>query len=122
MVYLLWSTHIGIICGTGLYEVGMLTSLFATLLIILLDLVPIKKSSYLFIVNADTISSEKDIMAKVKAHAKIFKVKSRNLTKNKLDMIIELRTDKEQELLESVSAIEGVLNSSLVSHDGENFI
>lgn len=122
MVYLLWSTHIGIICGTGLYEVGILTSLFATVFIIVLDLVPIKKSSYLFIVNADSVSAEKEIMASVKSNAKIFKVKSRNLTKNKLDMIIELRTSKEQELLEAVSGVAGVLNSSLVSHDGENFI
>lgn len=122
MVYLLWSTHIGIICGTGLYEVGILTSLFATILIIVLDLVPIKKSSYLFIVNADTIASEKPIMGVLKKYSTVFKVKSRNLTKNKLDMIVELRTDKEQDLLESVSSIEGVLNSSLVSHDGENFI
>lgn len=122
MVYLLWSTHIGIICGTGLYEVGIFTSLFATFFIVVLDLMPIKKSSYLFIVNADTVSSEKEIMSNVKRYAKIFKVKSRNLTKSKLDMIIELRTDKEAELLEAVSDIKGVLNSSLVSHDGENFI
>jgi len=122
MVYLLWSTHIGIICGTGLYEAGIITSLFATLFIIALDLVPIKKSSYLFIVNADSAYAEKEIMTTVKANAKIFKVKSRNLTKNKLDMIIELRTDREQELLTAVSAVSGVLNSSLVSHDGENFI
>jgi MgtC family. len=122
MVYLLWSTHIGIICGTGLYEAGIITSLFATLFIVVLDLVPIKKSSYLFIVNADSATAEKEIMTTVKANAKIFKVKSRNLTKNKLDMIIELRTDREQELLTAVSAVSGVLNSSLVSHDGENFI
>ena len=122
MVYLLWSTHIGIVCGTGLYEVGLLTSLFATVLIIILDLVPIKKSSYLFIVNADNMRSESDIMGLVKANASYFRVKSRNLTKTKLDMIIELRTDKEQVLMEGVSKVQGVLNSSLVTHDGENFI
>lgn len=122
MVYLLWSTHIGIICGTGLYEVGILTSLFATVLIIALDLVPIKKSSYLLIVNAETLQSEAEVMALVKSCSGYFKIKSRNLTKDKLDMIIELRTDKEQTLLDGVSKIRGILTSSLVSHDGENFI
>lgn len=122
MVYLLWSTHIGIVCGTGLYEVGILTSVFATVLIIVLDLVPIKKASYLFIINADNLQSEDAILALVKNHVSYFKVKSRNLTKNKLDMIIELRTNKERVLMEGVSQVQGVLNSSLVSHDGENFI
>lgn len=122
MVYLLWSTHIGIVCGTGLYEVGILTSLFATALIIVLDLVPIKKASYLFIVNAEGAGSERDILGLVRENASYFKVKSRNQTRDKLDMIIELRTDKEQSLMEGASRLPGVQNSSLVTHDGENFI
>ena len=122
MVYLLWSTHIGIVCGTGLYEVGVLTSVFATVLIIILDLVPVKKASYLFIVNVESMGSEGDILGLVRKNASYFKVKSRNQTRDKLDMIIELRTDKERELMEGASRIPGMINSSLVSHDGENFI
>ncbi len=122
MVYLLWSTHIGIVCGTGLYEVGLFTSLFATVAIIVLDLMPIKKASYLFIVNTESLESENEIIDLVKANASYYKVKSRNLTKSKLDMIVELRTNKEKALMDGVSQVHGVLHSSLVSHDGENFI
>ena len=35
MLYLLWSVYIGIICGCQLYEVGVLTSLFVTVLLVL---------------------------------------------------------------------------------------
>ncbi|MDR3177195.1 MAG: DUF4956 domain-containing protein [Desulfovibrio sp.] len=122
MVYLLWSTHTGIVCGTGLYEVGIVTSLFATAFIFALDLVPIKKNSYLLIVNTSNVGDETELLRLVKEHARFFKVKSRNMTKDKLDLILELRTDKEQSLMEALSGLDGVENSSLVSHDGENFI
>ena len=35
------------------------------------------------------------------------------------DLVVELRTGKESELVQAISALEGVQNVSLVSHDGE---
>ena len=47
------------------------------------------------------------------------RVKSRTLTLDSLDLVVELRTGKESELVQAISALEGVQNVSLVSHDGE---
>ena len=55
----------------------------------------------------------------VKKWCKYFKVKSRNITKNQLNMIVELRTKKESELLNKICNVEGVEYVSLLDHDGE---
>lgn len=122
MVYLLWSVHTGIVCGAGLYELGIMTSLVATIIILVLDLVPLKKAPYLLTINARGIQSDADILAVIKKHARYPRVKARNLVQDELDMIVELRTRSEAPLLEAVSRIEGVSRVSLVSHDGESII
>ena len=37
MLYLLWSVYIGIICGCQLFEVGVLTSILVTVVLVVLD-------------------------------------------------------------------------------------
>jgi len=122
MLYLFWSVHNGIICGTGLFEIGVLTSLAVTILILVLDLLPLKKASYLLIVNAEDIEKEEDVLRGVKKYSRFHRVKSRNLTKDGLDMILELRTSQEIPLMNEVAKIEGVINVSLVSHEGESIV
>ena len=46
-------------------------------------------------------------------------MKARNLTKQKLDMAIEVHTKKGVELLEELMAVETVVSASLLDHDGE---
>ncbi len=52
MVYLLWSVFIGITCGSGLFEVAIITSLVVTVLLLVLDLVPLRKPPFILVVNA----------------------------------------------------------------------
>lgn len=99
-----------------------MTSLAATIIILVLDLVPLKKAPYLLTINARGIQSDADILAVIKKHARYPRVKARNLVQDELDMIVELRTRSEAPLLEAVSRIEGVSRVSLVSHDGESII
>ncbi len=119
LVFLFWSISIGIICGAGLYEIALLTSLLVTVGIILLDLIPTSKAPMMLVVNASTLEAEEEILSAVKAAGKICKVKSRNYTEGHLDMIIEVRVAKEAELVKAVSAIGTVSAVSLISHDGE---
>src|SRR5699024_2675640 len=41
LVFLFWAISIGIICGAGLYEVALVTSVAVTIFILLLDLLPV---------------------------------------------------------------------------------
>ena len=58
-------------------------------------------------------------MSIVKKYSKFSNVKSRNMTKDSLNMIIELRTSSGSDLLKDILGVDGVQSTSLLSHDGE---
>ena len=51
MLYLLWSVFIGIICGCQLFEVGVLTSVVVTIVLIALEHINIERKSFVLIVR-----------------------------------------------------------------------
>ena len=119
LVFLFWSISIGIICGAGLYEIAVLTSLLVTVGIIALDLLPTSKAPMMLVVNATELDAENAVLEAVKADGKVCKVKSRNYTEGHLDLIIEVRVKEEAKLVKAVSEIAAVSAVSLISHDGE---
>ena len=119
LVFLFWSISIGIICGAGLYEIALLTSLLVTVGIIGLDLIPTSKAPMMLVVNATELDAEEAVLSAAKAAGKVCKVKSRNVSAGHLDLIIEVRVAKEAELVKAVSEIAAVTSVSLISHDGE---
>jgi len=119
LVFLFWSISIGIICGAGLYEIAVLTSLLVTVGIIGLDLIPTAKAPMMLVVNASELDAEAAILAAVKTSGKVCKVKSRNYTEGHLDLIVEVRVSEEAKLVKAVSEIAAVSSVSLISHDGE---
>lgn len=119
LVFLFWAISIGIICGAGLYEVALVTSVIVTIAILALDMIPVAKVPMMLVVNSSVMDSETAILEVVKKYAKSYKVKSRNLSKGRLDMVIELRVKDESGLVSEVAAMEGMISASLISHDGE---
>ena len=119
LVFLFWSISVGIICGAGLYEIALLTSLLVTVVVIGLDLFPTSKAPMMLVVNATELDAENAVVEAVKTSGKVCKVKSRNVCAGHLDMIIEVRVTKEAELVKAVSEIAAVTSVSLISHDGE---
>jgi len=119
LIFLFWSISVGIICGGGLYEVGVITSVIVTVLVLGLDLLPMAKAPMLLVVNASGMDAEDAVMEAVHKYSKLCHVKSRNLNAGREDMIIEVRVKEEKELLAAVGAVEGVDYVSLIAHDGE---
>ena len=122
MVYLFWSVHTGIVCGAGLYKLGIITSIIVTLFILLAEVIPLGKSPFLLIINAKADVDEDSIIAAVTANSYYRKVKSRVLTKDGLDLVIELGTKKESEIIKAVSDIDEVNTVSLIAHDGQDVV
>lgn len=119
LVFLFWSISVGIICGAGLYEIAVVTSLLVTVGIIGLDLLPTSKAPMMLVVNASVLEAEKEILDTVKKFGNHYKVKSRNFSVGHLDMIVEVRVKEEAKLVKEVSEIPNVSAVSLISHDGE---
>ncbi|MBO5341376.1 MAG: DUF4956 domain-containing protein [Lachnospiraceae bacterium] len=119
LMFLFWSISVGIICGAGFAEIALILSVVVTVGILVLQLLPVAKAPMVLIVNADSIDVEKAIVEEIKKGTKHLKVKSRNMTKDALDLVIELRTKEGAELIQRVMEIKGVTSASLLSHDGE---
>ncbi len=119
LVFLFWSISIGIICGAGLYEVALVTSVAVTVCILVLDLLPVAKAPMMLVVNSSVMDAEEAILEIVRKYTKTCKVKSRNLSRDRLDMVVELRVKDESGLVREVAGLEGMISASLIAHDGE---
>ncbi len=119
LVFLFWSISIGIICGAGLYEVALLTSLVVTLLILVLENLPASRAPMMLVVNLSEADAEEELLGQVRQFSRVFRVKSRNISNGKEDLVIEVRTKKEGELAKVVSELPRVEAAALISHDGE---
>ena len=119
LVFLFWSISVGIICGAGLYEVALLTCLVVTVLILVLENIPASRAPMMLVVSLSDSDKEAQILDIVKKYSRFFKVKSRNLMGNGMDMVIEVKVKEESAFVKEVSAVEQVQSASLIAHDGE---
>ena len=119
LVFMFWSISIGIICGAGLYEVALVTSVAVTVFILVLDMIPVSEAPMMLVINSSQMDGEQQILDIVRKYSKSYKVKSRNLSKGRLDMVVELRVKDESALVSEVAALEGMIGASLIAHDGE---
>ena len=119
LIFLFWSISTGIICGAEMYKIAVITALILTVGLFVLELTPVGKASVLLIVNAKGIGDEPKILEVVTKHAKRAKVKSRNVSSDSLDMILDIKTANEQQLLKEIMEVPGVFGASLMAHDGE---
>ncbi len=119
LLFLFWSIGEGIICGAGLFEIAVIVALMVTVGIIVLEYIPVKKKPYLLIINGEGTEYESKVMDHIKELCRDVKVKSRNLKRTGLDIIIEVRTDNENELMKRLGNIEEIRNISILTHEGE---
>ena len=119
LMFLFWSISVGIICGAGLAQVAVILSLVVTAGILLLDKLPVAKAPMILVVNADSFEVEMAVTEVIGKYAKHFTVKSRNLTQNSLELVIELRTADGGALVRETMALAHISSASLLSHDGE---
>ena len=119
LLFLFWSIGTGIICGAGLYKVAVILAVLITVGILILDMFPVRMSPYLLIVNAASKEVENEIEEVLKEMKAGYKLKSKNITKEGMDIILEVKTKQETELVNAISEMEGIVAVSLLAHDGE---
>lgn len=119
IAFIFWSISVGIICGAHLYSVAIIGSVFVTIVMILIQLLPNVKPALLLIVNASSDVSIKDLEDLISKNTTYYKIKSRNITTSELDIIAEIRTKDEQEFIKQLSEFNGITNATIMLHDGE---
>ena len=119
LMFLFWAISIGIICGAGMAQIAVILSVGLTVGLLFLGKLPVAKAPMILVVNAQGLETEDAVCQAVAKYAKHYSVKSRNVSAQTLDLVLELRTAQGAELVRAVNQLEGVQSVSLMSHDGE---
>ena len=119
LTYLFWSISLGIIIGAGLFELALLLSLAATILVFVLDLIPTFRAPCLLVVSGENAAVEAKLIACIKSTTKAVKIRSRNVSTKGAEWILELRVRKENHLVQRVAGVPGVTSVHMMTHDGD---
>jgi uncharacterized membrane protein YhiD involved in acid resistance len=121
MLYLLWSVFIGIICGCQLYEVGILTSVVVTIVLLILENLTFGRKPYVLILH-----SEKDVEDDLTSYFNKKKIKnrfkSRNLTSKGYDYAIEFTYKDIHEISSELSKNERISKYSIIEYDADDIV
>lgn len=119
LVFLFWAISTGIICGAGLAQISCVLAFILTIALFVLDRLPVAKAPKILMVSGNSYELEKSIMALVQKYCKTFVVKSRALSNGKINLVVEIRASDDSALLQEVAALENVVSSTILAHDGE---
>lgn len=120
LLFMFWSISVGIICGAGLLGLAVMLTVGATILVLIFYRFPDVRKSMILVVNVSDNDCADNIFQTVSRHDKRYKVKSRNITKNNSDFIIEIRIKDCEDLLKELNEIKEVISVSMVAHKGES--
>ena len=121
MLYLLWSVYIGIICGCQLYEVGVLTSVLVTVVLVALDNINFGRKPLVLIMHSNE-DIEIELSDTFKAKKISNRFKSRNYTSKGYDYAIELSTKDIEGLKKELSNNKKVTKYSIIEYDADDIV
>jgi hypothetical protein len=121
LIYILWSIHIGIMCGCQLYEVTILTSLVVTIVLIFFEHVSFGKLPFVLILHSEE-EIEQLIDEIIKKYTKKYRIKSRNYTSNGMDYAIELSVKNPSKLTLELSKCEKIERFSIIEYDADDIV
>lgn len=119
LVFMFWAIATGIICGAGLYMVAFVAALTITAVTCLLDQLPMAQAQKVLVIQASAKDMEDAIIKNIAQYAKNYKIKSKNISQEGLNMVVEIRVREDSILLQSLSDMETVEYVSLLDYDGE---
>ena len=119
LIFLFWSISCGIIAGAGLAVIAVALSIIIALILIIFNVIPAGKGQKLLLVSTTDTDSEKALVEAAKKLCRRVTVRSRSVTADQLDLIMEITGADEAVLTREMMNISGVISSSLIAHDGE---
>lgn len=120
MLYLLWSVHIGIVCGCQLYEIAVLTSLVVTIVLILMNYISIGRKPFVLVLHCN-LEKDEEILQAIKEITSKYRIKSRNYTSKGMNYVIELSV-KDPHIVTNKLKELNVEKFSVIEYDSEDVI
>ena len=117
--FLFCAISAGIICGAGFALIAVIASVIITFVIAGILLPNAVKNPLVLVVNARTYACEQEIMAIVRKNCSVHRVKARNISRDNLNLVVEISAERQYELIESLMMVPQVANASVVEHNGD---
>lgn len=121
MLYLLWSVYVGIVCGCQLFEVGVLTSVFVTIVLVILEHIKFGRKPFILILHSIE-DIESDLQKLFKEKKINSKFKSRNYISKGYDYAIEFTSNDLLGLKEELSKNKNVSKYSIIEYDADDIV
>ncbi len=123
LVYLFWTITAGIIIGVGLIPLVVIGSLLIGLVLFIFVNRKTVDTPYIVVLNLDDEEAEVNSLATLKSATKKYMVKSKNVSKNGIELTVEVRLkDSSVSFVNKLLDISGVTNAVLVSYSGDYYM
>ncbi len=119
LLFLFWAISNGIIIGAGVYSIVCVLAVILTIGLLVFDKLPGNKIPYLLIISISGKNTEEKISKLLEENKIKYRVKSRNATAERMDVVYELSGDNMEVILQNISNLKNVISANLVTQDGE---
>jgi uncharacterized membrane protein YhiD involved in acid resistance len=121
LVFLFWAIGCGIVVGAGLIPLALLGSLAIGLLLVIFARRVGDEAPYLLVANCAGSAAEASVLAAVRSRLPQFRLKSKTVSAaNAVELVLEVRIKQGQtSLVNEISSLPGVVNTVLVSYNGD---
>ena len=120
VTFMFWAIAAGIMVGAGLHLLAIISCLFIGIVLVSFSKMVIIQEPSLFIVRYSDAAEENaffEILNNIKG---VYKIKSKIKNSEYTELTIEVRSPKDSSsLVDEFNAIGGVLNTAMMSYDGE---
>ncbi|MBE5959802.1 MAG: DUF4956 domain-containing protein [Lachnospiraceae bacterium] len=120
IAFLFWAIASGIVLGAGMIPLAIFGSLLIGIIMILFVNRKTSDNPYILVISCENDAAEKNITEKVKASVKKHVVKSKTVSRNGVELTLEVRLkDMTTEFVNQLADTAGVHNVVLVSYNGD---
>lgn len=117
LFFLFWGIANGIMSGARQYVLAIIVSFILTFILLALSHFPVAKAPYVLVVNASQAVMEQ-INEVIENCCKHSKLRANHIADGRVRMILEVKTENNDELLMKLGAIEGV-SASILTYEGD---
>ncbi len=120
LIFMFWSISVGVICGAAMPGLAIVLSVGCALLLAVFCHMPENRDSMLLVISAKDNKCAEEVYEIVAQYDSKYKVRSRNVSKENVDFLLEIRIKNYEELLRKLQMLEDVVSVSVVSNQGES--
>ena len=123
LVYLFWSITAGIIVGVGLIPLAVIGSVLIGIILFIFVNHKTNDTPYVVVISCDGESAEKESIDLLKTATKKSIIKAKTVSKEGVELTVEVRLqESSSQFVNALLAIEGVMNATLVSYNGDYYM